>query len=153
MGRHPAAATVSGGSLTVNSAHVNDTTATATTSLGRSWSSGHFGPSPSRTSASEHVQRSAVGDVQHRRRRRRSTAAVRATVDSDDGASPRPGDVTNAIEPNRAPTAIGSSGRATDVKFYVDGGLVATHAIAIEPMRPVISDLTTDTACRQGRTG
>jgi hypothetical protein len=33
---------------------------------------------------------------------------------------------------------------SSDVRFYVDGALVATNVIAIDAMRPVVSDVTTD---------
>ena len=86
------------------------------------------------------LRRRAVGDVQHRRDSagRRLWARTRAA-----GRAAARTRRVGGVDPDRARTTTGSSGRPTEVRFFVDGALVAPHAVAIAaPMRPVASDFT-----------
>lgn len=141
----PGSATVASGSLNVNGAHVNDDVAHGDYATGKVM---EFRA----TFAAVPFQHIGLGDTFAEAPWAMFSTGngtdlptgLYARTRAVDGTQP----VTNtpiAVNPV-VPHQYRIEWTAGQVKFYVDGALVATHNVTIEPMRPVISDAVTDTA-------
>ena len=139
------AATVGGGSVTADGVHVNDTQGHGDYSAGKVLEfRATFGPNGSAGS-----QNVGFGDT--------FLEAPWAMFSTGDGTGTGLFARSRAIDPTQPvipDTAIAVNRTVPHVyriewttspgvvKFFVDGALVATHNVTIEPMRPVISDFT-----------
>jgi uncharacterized membrane protein YgcG len=136
-------ATVGGGSVTVNGVHVNDNVAHGDYATGKVMEfRATFAAAPSQNIGLGDTFNEAPWAMFSTGNGTDLPTGLYARTRAVDGAQP----VTNtaiAVNPT-VPHQYRIEWSATQVKFYVDGALVATHTVTLEPMRPVISDFTTD---------
>jgi len=142
---NPGSWIVSGGTLTVNGAHVNDDVAHGDYATGKVMAfRATFGAVPFQNVGLGDTFFDAPWAMFSTGNGTDLPTGLYARTRALDAAQP----VTNtpiAVNPT-VPHQYRIEWTATQVKFYVDGALVATHTVTIEPMRPVISDAATDPA-------
>jgi hypothetical protein len=138
-------ATVGGGSLTVNGAHVNDNHGAGDYASGKvlEFRATFAAATPSQNVGLGNTFNEAPWAMFGTGGSGLATGLYARTRDVDDPGTAKVTDTPIAVNP-AVPHVYRIEWTATNVKFYVDGDLKATHAVAIASMHPVISDLTTD---------
>jgi uncharacterized membrane protein YgcG len=142
---NPGSATPSGGILTVNGAHVNDNHGAGDYAFGKVLEfRATFAPAtPSQNVGVGNTFNEAPWAMFGTGGGSLATGLYARTRDVDDPGTAKVTDTPIAVNP-AVPHVYRIEWTATEVKFYVDGVLKATHAVAITQMHPVISDLTSD---------